>query len=85
MLFVNDAQKNTLSQMLLVQVEPPSKMSIIKAEMGKNNENRRQMKKRRRREGQELALGSQFSTEVLDNINTEEKRQVNGKEKAKIK
>lgn len=84
MLFVNDAQKNTLSQMLLVQVEP-SKMSIIKAEMGKNNENRRQMKKRRRREGQELALGSQFSTEVLDNINTEEKRQVNGKEKAKIK
>lgn len=53
--------------------------------MGKNNENRQQMKKGRRREGQELVLGSQFSTEVPDNVNTEEKRQVNGEEKAKIK
>lgn len=35
-------------------------------------------------EGQELVLQSQFSTEVLNNINTEEKRQANGEEKSKI-
>lgn len=41
--------------------------------------------RKRRQEGQELVLGSQFSTEVLGNVNTETKRQVNGEEKAKRK
>lgn len=42
------------------------------------------MKKKKLWEGQELVLQSQFSTEVLNNINTEENRQANGEEKSKI-
>lgn len=45
---------------------------------------KRQMR-RRRQEDQELVLGSQFSTVVLDNVNTEKKMQVNGEEKTKRK
>lgn len=53
--------------------------------MEKNNENRKKMRKKIRCKGQELVLGSQFSIELLDNVNTEGKRLVNGEEKAKIK